>query len=420
MNKTLLVIRHEFLTTLGRRSYQVVSFGLPVLGVLILLVITLIRGEPETGPQGEDPIAAAELMTEGFIDQAGLIEAVPDDLPLVRFADETAAQEALAAGDINAFYVIPPEYLQSRELIYVHPELTPMSSHGQDWLMRRTLLVNLLGGDTALADRIWNPMYLEITDLSAPPPGEDVTASGCTGADCESSALVGLLPMILVVMLFMFITLGAGVILRNITTEKQDRLIEIMMLSISPRQMLTGKLIGLGAASFAASLTWLGCVFISMNIGGTILQIPAGFTLPPSLLFWAVTFFLLGYALYASLMAGAGALVPKVKEITSATWVVISPLMAGYMVGIIIYPIAPHGGLATALSIFPLTAPVVMVMRLAVGGVPLWQLLLSAGLMILTTAFVVRLVARTFRTQSLLSGEPFSARKYFAVLLDRS
>jgi ABC-2 type transport system permease protein len=138
------------------------------------------------------------------------------------------------------------------------------------------------------------------------------------------------------------------------------------------------------------------------------------------LLAWAVIFFVLGYALYASLMAGAGALVPKVKEMTSATWVVVSPLMAGYMVGIIIYAVAPHGALATTLSLIPFTAPVVMVMRLTVGGVPFWQLLLSAGLMILTVVFVVRLVARTFRVQSLLSGEPFSARRFFAVLLDRS
>jgi ABC-2 type transport system permease protein len=263
-------------------------------------------------------------------------------------------------------------------------------------------------------------MYLEITDLSAPAPGEEVTASGCTGVDCGSSLLAEMLPLILVVMLFMFITLGAGMILRNITTEKQDRLIEIMMLSISPRQMLTGKLLGLGAASFAASLTWLGCVFISLKIGGTTLQLPPGFSVPPSLIFWAMIFFLLGYALYASLMASAGALVPKVKEITSATWVVISPLMAGYMVGVMIFEMAPHGGLATALSIFPLTAPVMMVMRLAAGGVPLWQLLLSAGLMMLTAVFVVSLVARSFRAQSLLSGEPFSARKFFAVLLGRS
>jgi ABC-2 type transport system permease protein len=183
--------------------------------------------------------------------------------------------------------------------------------------------------------------------------------------------------------------------------------------------MLTGKLIGLGAASFLASLTWMLSFFLAMNFGGTTLQLPAGFSLPISLILWAVVYFLLGYALYASLMAGAGALVPKVKDITNATWVVISPLMAGYLVGVFIHTVAPHGALATALSLFPLTAPVLMVMRLTVGSVPIWQLLVSVVLMMATTIFIVRLVARTFRAQSLLSGEPFSARRYFSVLMDR-
>ncbi|MGD8815397.1 MAG: ABC transporter permease [Anaerolineales bacterium] len=419
MNKTLLVVRHEFITTLRRRSFQVFNLGLPILGAIVLIVISLIRGGSGFEVPSDAPDRPPEFETEGVVDRAGLIETVPADLPLVLYDDETAAQEALNNGLINAYYVVLEDYIQRGEVIYVHPELTPMSSHGQEWMISRTLLFNLAGGDVALADIVWFPMETFATDLSAAPEGEDVTSGSCTGPDCDSSIFTGLLPMIMVVLLFMFITLGAGMIIRNITTEKQDKLIEIMMLSVSPRQMLTGKLIGLGAASFLASLTWILSFFLAMNFGGTTLQLPAGFSLPISLILWAVVYFLLGYALYASLMAGAGALVPKVKDITNATWVVISPLMAGYLVGVFIHTVAPHGALATALSLFPLTAPVLMVMRLTVGSVPIWQLLLSVGLMIAATIFIVRLVARTFRAQSLLSGEPFSARRYFAVLMDR-
>jgi ABC-2 type transport system permease protein len=419
MNKTLLIMRHEFMTTLRRRSFQVFNLGLPILGAVILVVISLVRGAGPEAPS-EDPTSPRELKTEGVIDQAGLIDIVPADLPLVVYAEESAAKEALNSGEISAYYVIPANYIQSGEVIYVHPELTPISSDGQEWMISRTLLVNLVRGDMDLADRVWFPMELFVTDLSAVSSGEDVTSGSCTGADCGSSVLVNILPMLMIVMLFMFIILGSGLIMRNITTEKQDNLIEIMMLSASPRQLLTGKLAGLGAASFLASLTWLLSFFFALNMGGTTLSLPTGFALPASLVAWAVVFFLLGYTLYASLMAGAGALVPKIKEMTSATWVVISPLMAGYLVGIMIYRVAPHGDLATALSIFPLTAPVVMIMRLTVGGVPIWQLLLSVGLMALTVVFVVRLVARTFHVQSLLSGEPFSARRFFAVLLDRA
>jgi ABC-2 type transport system permease protein len=419
MNKTWAITRHEFLTTLRRRSFQIINLGLPILGAGILIIISLVRGAGPEEPS-EAQIRPPELEMEGVIDQSGLIDIVPAGLPLVPYEDESVALDALNEGEIYAYYIVPEDYIQSGEVIYVHPELTPMSSGSQEWMISRTLLVNLVGGDAALADRVWSPMEVFVTDLSALPSGEDVTSGGCTGSDCESSILAGLLPMIMVVMLFMFIILGSSLIMRNITTEKQDKLIEIVMLSASPRQLLTGKLLGLGAASFLASLIWILSFFLAMNVGGTTLSLPTGFALPPSLAAWAVIFFLLGYALYASLMAGAGALVPKIKEMASATWVVISPLMAGYMVGVIIYNIAPHGGLATVLSIFPLTAPVLMVMRLTVGGVPIWQLVLSVGLMILTVIFVVRMVARTFRVQSLLSGEPFSARRFFMVLMGRS
>jgi ABC-2 type transport system permease protein len=69
------------------------------------------------------------------------------------------------------------------------------------------------------------------------------------------------------------------------------------------------------------------------------------------------------------------------------------------------------------LSLFPLTSPIVMMMRLTIGGVPLWQVLLAVGLLILTAVLVVRAVARMFRAQVLLSGQPFSAKRYARELL---
>jgi ABC-2 type transport system permease protein len=76
-----------------------------------------------------------------------------------------------------------------------------------------------------------------------------------------------------------------------------------------------------------------------------------------------------------------------------------------------------HSALPTALSLFPLTAPVVMIMRLTVDGVPLWHPLLAAGLMVLTAIFTMRAVASMFRAQTLLSGQPFSAKRFATALL---
>jgi ABC-2 type transport system permease protein len=221
------------------------------------------------------------------------------------------------------------------------------------------------------------------------------------------------------ILFYMFITMGSSLLIRNVSGEKENQVMEILMLSIDPRQMLTGKLIGLGIASLLPTIAWLGASYIILRLGGGVLNLPAELTIPSTLLAWGIIFFILGYIVYASLMAGAGALLPNMKEISQATWVVMIPLFVGYIVALMASGEAPHGALPTALSLFPLTAPIVMMMRLTIGGVPLWQPFMAVGLMALTAVFVVRAVSRMFRAQALLSGQPFSARRFANALLGR-
>jgi len=193
------------------------------------------------------------------------------------------------------------------------------------------------------------------------------------------------------------------------------------MLSITPRQMLASKIIGLEITGLLQVIAWVGTLFTLMNMGGGTLGLPEEFTLPVSVLAWGLAFFSLGFAVHASLMAGVGALVPKLKEASQASFVAMIPLMTGYMVSLLA-PMAgaPHAVLPTALSLFPLTAPIAMMMRLTTRGVPSWQLLLSAGLMLVTTYVIVRAIAAMFRAQHLLSGQSFSVKRFFGALLGRA
>jgi ABC-2 type transport system permease protein len=120
---------------------------------------------------------------------------------------------------------------------------------------------------------------------------------------------------------------------------------------------------------------------------------------------------------YASLLAGAGALAPRLKEAGGANFIAMAPLMAGYLVGLMATLTGTtHEGLPVALSLFPLTAPVLIVMRLTDGLVPAWQLWLSAGLTYATAFFIFRAVAAMFTAQTLLSGQPFSLKRYLRAL----
>jgi ABC-2 type transport system permease protein len=425
MSKTVHVIRHELITTLSRRSFLLISFGIPLAAVLIFAVISIVGSDTSSSVDATANMeASTELEVEGYVDQAGLIDAIPEQIPsdhLLAYINEEQAQQALEAGEIEAYYVIPEDYIEQGEFIYIHPTYSPTSSDGQEWMMRQTLLVNLLDGDTELAEKVWNPMDLQVTNLAPKPQYDRYAEEDCStpGPACESSALVQYIPFIMAVLFYLFITMGSSLLIRNVSGEKENMVMEILMQSIHPRQLLTGKLIGLGIASLLPTIAWLGASYTILRLGGGVLNLPAELTIPSSLLVWGIVFFILGYAVYASLMAGAGALLPNMKEISQATWVVMIPLMAGYIVALMASGEAPHAALPTVLSLFPLTSPVVMVMRLTIGGVPLWQPFLAAGLLVLTAVFIVSSVANMFRAQTLLSGQSFSASRFVKALVGR-
>jgi hypothetical protein len=172
MRKIVLILRHEIITALSRPGYLLFAFGIPLLGMLIFLGVTLTRGNEPVEESAVGEQEDIELEVEGYVDDSGIIQSIPEDLPedvLVPFPDEDQALKALEAGDISAYYIIPEDYIVSGELIYVHPNNSPFSSHGQDWIMRWTTMVNMLNGDTELASRVWNPVNLEITNLDPAP-----------------------------------------------------------------------------------------------------------------------------------------------------------------------------------------------------------------------------------------------------------
>ena len=424
MKKTLAVLRHELATTLRRRSFLLAAFGIPLLAILIFAGITIVKRESAGSGDAMSSQQTPQLAVEGYVDQSGLIDAISKSIPsghLLAYADEEQAQQALAAGEIAAYYVIPEDYVARGELFYVYPDTTPLISDGQQWLILRTLLTSLLGGKDELAEWVWNPMDLETINLTqeAQPGAEEDFSQPSSASD--PSPLAPYLPAAMVLLLFTSLMINANLLSESVSSEKENRTIEILMLSITPRQMLAGKIIGLGIAGLLQTIAWMGTVFVLVNTGGQTLKLPPGFTIPASILAWALVFFLLGFAMYASLLASVGALASKLKEASQASFLVLAPLLAGYLVGLLA-PLAQatRGALPVALSMFPLTAPVVMIMRLTDHSVPLWQLLLSAGLMVVTTYVIVRAVGAMFRAQHLLSGQPFSVRRYFSALLGRA
>jgi ABC-2 type transport system permease protein len=426
MKKTLIVVRHELTTTLGRPWFLVVAFGVPLLAIVVFAAVTVVRGHSSSSGGVTPTPEAFQLETEGYVDHSGLITAIPQDIPpghLLAYADEQQAQRAMASGQISAYYVIPEDYVDRGELFYVYPDTTPLASGRQEWLILRTVLHNMLGGDGELADLVWNPVDLQLTGLAPELQHGTSTGEDCSrpGFGCESNPIVRYLPAFMVVLFYASFMINANLLTESVGSEKENQTIEVLIMALTPRQMLAGKIIGLGIAALLHTIAWLGCAFILLRLGGQTLSLPQEFTFPVSILVWGLLFFLLGFAIYASLMAGVGALVSRLKETTQASGLILMPLIVGYLVGFIA-PMADasQSPLPIALSLFPLTAPVVMIMRLTDGDVPTWQLLLSVGLMAVTAYVTLRAVAALFHAQNLLSGQPFSLKRYLRALVGRT
>jgi ABC-2 type transport system permease protein len=413
MKKTLLVVRHEMLTVIGSKAFLFLACVIPLLGVLIFLGVSLLKGGEAELPAGlAGPGDAPELQVEGYVDLAGLVKSIPADIPegnLLAYPDETSARQALNEGTITAYYVIAADYVERGDLIYVNPSYGwASSSRGQSWVMARTLFANLLESDPERIARASQPMDLQVVPLAPDRVRRD-----------EDGPLAFYVPYATMMILYFTIIMSASLLLNSVSSEKKSRVLEVLLLSVSPQQMLTGKIVGLGVLGLVQAAIWAGTGYALLRVGGRTSQLAPGLALPPSILAWGIVFFLLGFAVYASLMAALGALVPSLQEASQSFIVVIWPLLVPLFFFVALIE-KPHGAIAVGFSLFPLTAPVAMMTRLAASEVPWWQLLLAAVLLLGTAVCVIRAVSRMFHAQNLLSGQPFSARRYIQALLGRA
>jgi ABC-2 type transport system permease protein len=411
MNKTWLVMRNEIMVNVTRRSWLLLTIGLPlILGVVLFARPLLTGSAAPVGGTSPSPAGQGELKVEGYVDHSGLIQTISDDLrgKLIAYPDEASARQALDAGEITAYYVVPEDYVERGEFVYIYPDLSGFEPKGQPWVMRWTLLLNLLDGDTERAGQVWNPMNLKVTSQASEPQRE-------VGLDASYW-----IPYGTGLLLYIVIIMSSSLLRQSLGNERRDRVQEVLLLSVSPRQLLTGKVFGLAVVGLLQTLIWAGTGYAMMRLGGQTLNVPADAQLPLSIVAWSVVFFVLGYVVYASLLGGVGALAgPNRMGSSSADIVVIWPLIIPIFFMMFLIE-NPSGTLAILLSLFPLTAPVAMVTRLAAASIPLWQPVLAAGLMAGTAVLVLRAVARMFHAQILLSGQPFTVGRYFAALLGRA
>jgi ABC-2 type transport system permease protein len=414
MKRIKVVMLHEIITQVSRKSFWIITMGVPIMAALVLILVNAINRDARVSEAVAGIINnPVETRPEGFVDPGGLIKSIPEGFPqgmFQQYPDESSAVEALEVGDISAYFLLPADYIDKGKIYYIAQKFNLLESGSENsgtfnWLVD----FNLLDGNGNLASLVNGPYKVNNISL-APADVPEVD---------ENNTLAYWLPYAVAFLFYMIIIITSSLLLSNVSKEKENRVIEILLNSVTPTQLMTGKIIGLGLTSLLQVAILLVSGYFAVNLSGNAISLPPGFELPPSIIAWGIVFFLLGYSVYASLMAGVGALAPNMREGSQLTIVVMLPLIAPLFFSSTVFMNEPNGTFATVFSLFPLSTPVAMMSRLAAGGVPWWQPPLAAVLLALTAVLVVKSVAGMFRAQTLLSGQPIKLKTFLRALIGK-
>ncbi len=409
MNKTMKIFTNELVNTVTRPSFIISLLIFPVI-LAVVIFVTSSQEDPTSSPAFTALTGQSGEVKEGYVDHSGLIKALPPDVgehTLIAFPDASSANQALSEGVISGYYELPVDYIDTGIVNYVRADYNPLSGLENSTMFRDVLDFNLLGQDLEIADRYWVPIQVEEIALEES-INKDVT-----------NPMTYMIPYFVGLILYVVIISSASLLLNNITTEKQNRVIELLMASSSPLQIMNGKILALGVVGLFQAILWAGSSLIVLNIFNQQSQMTSFIQLPITLIIWVLVYFLFGYTIYAALMAGVGALVPSMKEASQATMLVVMPLLLPLILSPS-FSLSPDNTLSVILSLIPFTAPVSMITRLASGPVPAWQLIVSVALMAVTAVVIIRAVAGMFRAQAILTGQSFNLILFFKALIGKA
>ena len=246
------------------------------------------------------------------------------------------------------------------------------------------------------------------------------------------------LSMVLMYAVFMFIIIYGVRVMRSVLEEKNNRVVEIIISSVKPFELMMGKILGVTLVALTQFSIWitmsvLGAIFLNTGFSAMQKQIPGNdqsaemiekFDIQqmasevshilldmnyPLIIFVFIVFFLLGYIFYSSMYAAIGSAVDNETETQQFTLFAIIPLMIG-MYGSFTIMNNPEGPLGFWLSIIPFTSPVAMIARIPFG-VPAWQIALSIFLLIISTLLMIYIAAKVYRVGILMYGNKASAKE---------
>jgi ABC-2 type transport system permease protein len=393
-----MVAGQELVVNMRRPGFIIMTLLIPVAGAVLLLVGALFGGE--VGSFLESQFAPTQKLT-GYVDQSGLTNAaLPGyDKFLIAYRDEQAARAALVAKQLTSYFVVPPDYLQTGT-VYVYGMGGGFSAlmATENTLINQFLVDSLLTGrvDPKIQARARAPLNAQAVKLNE---NGEVDSRG-------AFSWLGdfVVPYLFAILFIMTIFTTSGFLLQGVSGEKEGRIIEILLSSISATQLLMGKILGLGALGLIQIAIWVASGIVLVAATMTIFAAAGAVTISAATIVLAIVYFLLGYLLFATLMAVAGSMGTSMRESQQIAGI-FSFAAAIPFIALNIMFANPNSPLVIALSYFPLTSPVMMLLRLGFSQVTPIQVIISLVLLVAGLAFSLWAGAKVFRVGLLMYGK---------------
>jgi ABC-2 type transport system permease protein len=392
-----IIAQNEYKRHVVRRGFIMVLLSFPLMvGLMVVLIYFTVTMQNDTRPLGY--VDHADVLAEAI--PAPLDSKLEKRIEMISFVTEEVARAALDSGEIQAYYLLPSDYLETNQAKLVYVDDIGDDAEGQFWdFMRVNLVANSSQGIVDFATK-----------------GADVIVRTPDGSRefSKSDFLNILLPLFVVFGLMILVLTSSGYLIGVVAEEKENRTMEVLITSISPGQLVAGKLLGIMGVMITQVSTWLAFGVALIYIAGSYfgLEWAQNIHMELSTILLLVAVMAPSYVIIAGLMTAIGAMVSATQEGQQISG------FAGMLLWLPLFflqPImeSPNSPLVVGMSLFPLTSPMAITMRMALTVVPFWQIALCVSLLIACAAGSVWLTGQALRLGMLRYGQRLSLRELF-------
>jgi ABC-2 type transport system permease protein len=395
VKKFWLICRYEYLRHVKRKRFIFALLSMPLM-VLLMFGAGFLAVWANYDSR---PIGYVDL--SGVMANAQPVPSTPGDWfsdpQILRFTDEAAASSALEKNQIQGFFTLQPSYMDNGSVRFTTPGQPKDSS---ETAFRNFLRYNLVSNQApAVADRLSKGPTIEIRSLgSTHQAGNDVLSI--------------IFPMVIGVLFLLVINTSGSYLVGALVEEKENRMMEVVVTSVSTDQLMAGKVVGNLAVGLTELIIWVLFGLAALALLNSNLLFGSPLKLEPGYLLLSFVTLLPAFIMVAGLMATAGVTASDTREAQQIAGMFTLPVVVPFW---LIVPLmeSPNSPLSVGLSLFPLTAPISLPMRAAFTSVPVWQTATSLGLLTLGAVGAIWLAARTFRLGMLRYGKRLSLREVF-------